>query len=95
MSTSRFLSRICFLLLKNSKPQVLLVSIGFDAHAEDDMADISVTTEGYTRMMQTAMRLAAQYCGGRLISILEGGYCLERLPELGANHVRVLPRHIK
>ncbi len=72
------------------KPQVLLVSIGFDAHAEDDMADINVTTEGYTRMMQTAMRLAVQYCDGRLISILEGGYCLERLPELGANHVRVL-----
>ena len=72
------------------KPQVLLVSIGFDAHEDDDMADISVTTEGYTLMMNTAMQLAAQYCDGRLISILEGGYCLKKLPELGANHVRVL-----
>ena len=72
------------------KPQFLLVSIGFDAHKDDDMADISVTTEGYTQMIQTVMQLAAKYCDGRLISILEGGYCLDRLPELGANHVRVL-----
>jgi acetoin utilization deacetylase AcuC-like enzyme len=72
------------------KPQVLLVSIGFDAHVDDEMADVSVTTEGYTSMINLAMQLAAQHCEGRLISILEGGYCLKRLPELGANHVRGL-----
>jgi acetoin utilization deacetylase AcuC-like enzyme len=72
------------------KPQVLLVSIGFDAHVDDGMADISVTTEGYTRMIQLAMQLSDKYCSGRIVSVLEGGYCLERLPELGANHVRVM-----
>lgn len=72
------------------KPEVLLVSTGFDAHEDDDMSDVKLTTEGYTWIMQTVMELAHKYCGGRLVSILEGGYCLPRLPELAANHVRVL-----
>ena len=36
------------------------------------------------------MQLADQFCHGRLVSVLEGGYCLPRLPELAANHVKVL-----
>lgn len=72
------------------KPEVLLVSVGFDAHVDDDMSDIRLTSEGYRWMMQTMMQLAGQYCTGRLISVLEGGYCLDRLPELAAGHVRVL-----
>ena len=72
------------------QPQVMLVSTGFDAHADDEMADVRLTTEGYSWIMQTVVQLAEKYCGGRLISILEGGYCLERLPELAANHVRIL-----
>lgn len=71
-------------------PQVLLVSTGFDAHEDDEMSDVNLTTEGYTWIMQAAMELAHKYCGGRLVSVLEGGYCLPRLPELAANHVRVL-----
>lgn len=72
------------------QPQVILVSAGFDAHADDEMADVSLTTEGYSRIMQTVMQLAEKYCDGRLISVLEGGYCLKRLPELAANHVKIL-----
>ncbi len=72
------------------QPQVMLVSTGFDAHVDDEMADVSLTTEGYSWIMQTVMQLAEKYCNGRLISVLEGGYCLERLPELAANHVKIL-----
>jgi acetoin utilization deacetylase AcuC-like enzyme len=72
------------------KPEVMLVSAGFDAHEEDMLSDVRLSTGGYTWLMQTLMELANRYCGGRLVSVLEGGYCLERLPELAANHVRVL-----
>jgi acetoin utilization deacetylase AcuC-like enzyme len=76
--------------LESFQPQVMLVSTGFDAHMDDEMADVRLTTEGYSWIMQTVMQLAEKYCNGRLISVLEGGYCLERLPELAANHVRIL-----
>ena len=72
------------------KPQFLLVSAGFDAHCEDDMSGISLTTEGYTKIMETLCALAAQYTQGKLISVLEGGYCLKRLGELASNHVDIL-----
>jgi acetoin utilization deacetylase AcuC-like enzyme len=71
-------------------PQVILVSSGFDAHVDDEMADMRVSTEGYTWIIQTIVGLAERHCGGKLISILEGGYSLKRLPELIAGHVRVL-----
>ena len=72
------------------KPEVLLVSTGFDAHVDDDMSGVSLTTEGYTWIMEQIFALAERISGGRLISVLEGGYALKRLPELAGNHVRIL-----
>jgi acetoin utilization deacetylase AcuC-like enzyme len=69
---------------------VILMSTGFDAHADDDMADLKVTTEGYAWITRKIKGLADRFCGRRLVSVLEGGYCLERLPELGRNHVAIL-----
>jgi acetoin utilization deacetylase AcuC-like enzyme len=69
---------------------VIIVSAGFDAHVDDDMSDIKLSTQGYTRMMERIVALAELYSDGRVISVLEGGYCLKRLPELAANHVKVL-----
>lgn len=71
-------------------PQVILTSSGFDAHVDDEMADMRVSTEGFAWIMQTIVDLAEDHCGGKLISILEGGYNLKRLPELIAGHVRIL-----
>ncbi len=71
-------------------PEVIIVSAGFDAHVDDDMSDIKLSTQGYTRMMERIVALAELYSDGRVISVLEGGYCLKRLPELAANHVKVL-----
>lgn len=76
--------------MERFEPQFILVSTGFDAHADDDMSGIRLTTEGYSRLMKVIMELAEKYTGGKLISILEGGYCLERLPELIAGHVEIL-----
>jgi len=71
-------------------PEVIIVSAGFDAHVDDDMSDIKLSTQGYTRIMERIVALAELYSNGKVISVLEGGYCLKRLPELAANHVKVL-----
>ena len=71
-------------------PEVIIVSAGFDAHVDDDMSDIKLSTQGYTRIMERIVALAELYSNGRVISVLEGGYCLKRLPELAASHVKVL-----
>ncbi len=71
-------------------PEVILVSAGFDAHVDDDMSDIQLSTEGFSRIMQRIVALAQHCSNGRLISVLEGGYCIKRLPELAANHVKIL-----
>ena len=72
------------------QPEVLLVSTGFDAHVDDDMSGVNLSTQGYSTMMGKIVQIAEKYANGRLISILEGGYCLARLPELAQNHVSIL-----
>ncbi|MEJ2097009.1 MAG: histone deacetylase [Deltaproteobacteria bacterium] len=72
------------------KPDMILVSAGFDGHKDDDMSDVNLSTEMFTWIMERIMEMAETYCNGRIISILEGGYCLQKLPELARNHVSVL-----
>lgn len=74
----------------NFKPDVLLVSTGFDAHRDDNMSDVKLSTEAFTWIMECIMDIAKKHSADRLISILEGGYSLKRLPELARNHVQVL-----
>ena len=71
-------------------PQVLLTSTGFDAHVDDDMSGINLSTEGFTYIMERLVDTANKHSGGRIISILEGGYSLKRLPELVNNHIELL-----
>lgn len=72
------------------KPDMILVSAGFDGHKDDDMSDVNLSTEMFTWIMERIMEMAETYCNGGIISILEGGYCLQKLPELARNHVSVL-----
>jgi acetoin utilization deacetylase AcuC-like enzyme len=72
------------------KPEVILVSSGFDAHIDDNMSDIKLTTEGFSWIIEKIVEMANQYAQGRLISVLEGGYSIKRLPELARNHIEVL-----
>jgi acetoin utilization deacetylase AcuC-like enzyme len=72
------------------KPQVIIVSTGFDAHKDDIMSGIKLTTKGYAWIMEKIMALADKYSDGRIISVLEGGYSLKRLPELAVNHLEIL-----
>jgi acetoin utilization deacetylase AcuC-like enzyme len=84
------LEKDLFPAFEKFRPEFILASTGFDAHQDDDMADMNVTTEGFVRIMRMITQLADAHSGGRLISVLEGGYCLERLPKLAADHMRVL-----
>ena len=76
--------------LEAFEPEVLLISAGFDAHVDDDMSDIRLSTEGFSQIMQRLVQFAERHTQGRVISVLEGGYCLQRLPELARNHVAIL-----
>jgi acetoin utilization deacetylase AcuC-like enzyme len=72
------------------RPDAVIVSAGFDAHEDDEMSDMRLSTEGFSWMMKKIVEMAEKYAGGKLISVLEGGYALNRLPELAKNHVEIL-----
>lgn len=60
-------------------PDLLLVSAGFDPHADDPLAMMRVTTSGFSALARGVRELAAQCCSGRLVLALEGGYNLKAL----------------
>ncbi len=69
-------------------PDAVLLSSGFDAHVDDLMSGTNLTTEGYDFVNDTIFDLIKRQTGGRFVSVLEGGYNLQILPELVANHIR-------
>ena len=72
------------------EPEIVITSTGFDAHVDDDMSDIKISTEGFSWIMKKTFDMAEKYAKGGLTSVLEGGYSLARLPELAKNHVEIL-----
>lgn len=84
------LERDLFPAFDGFQPEVILVSAGFDAHIDDDMSDMRLSTQGFSWMTEQIVRMADRYAKGRLLSVLEGGYSIRRLPELAADHVRIL-----
>lgn len=86
------LEKDLFPAFEGFKPEVILVSAGFDAHIDDNMSSIKLSTDGFSWMMEKIVEMADRYSQGKIISILEGGYSLRRLPELIKNHVEILLR---
>jgi len=72
------------------RPEFLVLSAGFDAHRDDPMADIELTEDGFRFLSRFAVELANRYCGGRIVSILEGGYERESLMRCTEIHIREL-----
>ena len=64
-------------------PGLLIVSAGFDAHKADPLAQLRLETADFAWITQELLRIAAVHCGGRLVSVLEGGYDLRRARRLG------------
>jgi acetoin utilization deacetylase AcuC-like enzyme len=73
--------------LEKFKPDFVLISAGFDAHADDPLAQMSLTEVGYLRMTRILSNFAEEHCGGRLVSALEGGYDLRALGRSVVQHV--------
>jgi acetoin utilization deacetylase AcuC-like enzyme len=61
------------------RPELILLSAGFDAHRDDPLAQCRVTTPGYQSMARVVAGLAEELCAGRLVALLEGGYDLQAL----------------
>ncbi|HEU0116960.1 MAG TPA: histone deacetylase [Thermomicrobiales bacterium] len=62
-----------------ARPDLLLISAGFDAHAADPLANMRVTAEGFAALARQAAAAADEVCGGRVVALLEGGYDPEAL----------------
>ncbi len=71
-------------------PDFVFISAGFDAHENDTLGGMRVTTEGYGKLSGIVKGIAEQCCRGRLVSVLEGGYGLDGLAASVEAHVRVL-----
>ncbi len=72
------------------KPQLVLVSAGFDAHAEDPIGSLGLQTEDFETLTKLVQQVANTYSGGRIVSCLEGGYNVDRLAESVACHLKTL-----
>jgi len=76
--------------LEGFRPQLILFSAGFDAHAEDDMAMLSLTDQDYAWVTREVKTVADRHADGRVVSMLEGGYALSALGRSVVQHLRVL-----
>ncbi|MFC5472705.1 histone deacetylase family protein [Paraherbaspirillum soli] len=72
------------------RPQMIFVSAGFDAHREDDMAQMALVEDDYAWLTRQVMLVAKQYAQGRIVSCLEGGYNLSALGRSVVAHLKVL-----
>ena len=76
--------------LRKFKPELLLISAGFDAHNDDPLSSIRLVEEDFRWLTQELMDIADSYCKGSVISALEGGYNLNALAASVAIHVSTL-----
>ncbi len=76
--------------LEAHRPQLILVSAGFDAHRDDDMGQLGLTESDYRWITERIKEVAARHAQGRIVSCLEGGYNLRALANSVEAHVRVL-----
>jgi acetoin utilization deacetylase AcuC-like enzyme len=76
--------------LRSFKPELIVISAGFDAHADDPLANLNWQTEDFVWVTRALCEVAAEICGGRVVSSLEGGYDLDALAVSVAAHVSVL-----
>jgi len=76
--------------LRLFKPEMILISAGFDAHYEDDLGGMKLFEKDYTWVTEQLMQIADESAHGRIVSMLEGGYVLSALARSVAAHIKVL-----
>ena len=72
------------------KPELVLISAGFDAHAEDPVGSLGLETEDFETLTKLVQQVADTHSAGRLVSMLEGGYNVERLADCVEIHAKTL-----
>lgn len=72
------------------KPELILVSAGFDAHRDDPIGSLGLETEDFGELSEIVLAVAAVHSKGRVVSLLEGGYNVDRLADSVAIHVEKL-----
>jgi acetoin utilization deacetylase AcuC-like enzyme len=72
------------------RPELILVSAGFDAHHDDPIADLECTERAYVHMTRGVLEIADRHCDGRVVSVLEGGYRIESFVASAIAHIKTL-----
>jgi acetoin utilization deacetylase AcuC-like enzyme len=76
--------------IERYRPELIVISAGFDSHKDDPLANINLTEESFAKMTTIVMELAEKYCSGKIVSVLEGGYNLQALARSVKEHVNKL-----
>jgi acetoin utilization deacetylase AcuC-like enzyme len=76
--------------LDDFRPELVMISAGFDGHRRDPLAQLMLAEDDYVWITERLIEIAYRHAGGRLVSALEGGYDLSALGASVAAHVRVL-----
>jgi acetoin utilization deacetylase AcuC-like enzyme len=76
--------------IKEFRPEFILLSAGFDAHKDDPLAQLQLESKDFYNITKRTLELSKQYCDGKIVSILEGGYDLLALQESTEMHVKAL-----
>jgi len=91
-SSDEYLNAYEFVLKKTKefKPDFILFSAGFDAHKDDPLAQLHLESNDFYKLTKRTLELSKSLCGGKIVSILEGGYDLKALQESTEAHVNAL-----
>jgi acetoin utilization deacetylase AcuC-like enzyme len=76
--------------IERFEPGLIMISAGFDAHKRDPIADLDLTEESFAYMTRRVCELAERHCGGRIVSVLEGGYDGPALASSAVAHLKTL-----
>lgn len=71
-------------------PQLVIISAGFDAHRDDPLGGMNLSTHAFTQMTQSVLNMAEHCAKGRVLSLLEGGYDLQALADSAGSHVEAM-----
>ena len=84
----RYFEGVLIPKLREFNPDVILISCGFDGHINDSIAQLHYSSELYGWMTDQLKAVATECCAGRMVSVLEGGYCPPALMESAVYHVK-------
>ncbi|KKN08766.1 hypothetical protein LCGC14_1053410 [marine sediment metagenome] len=76
--------------LNEFKPELIMISAGFDGHREDDMSDLQLVEDDFAWVTSEVKKVADEYASGRIVSVLEGGYVMSSLGRSVAAHIDAL-----